>query len=289
MKVIFSDVDGTLLNSAHKLAPATIAAIQDAVREGITFVMATGKARGPWVRELRNDLGLTTDGFTINGPGVFIQGLLVCDSDSKPVQELLLSNAAVRQVNAFCAEHQISVLAYGTGDRLLCTETDKYTDIAYEYNEPPPEAVGRAQMDLLGTEEGQANVHKMLLIGDEPKLAALRAQLEEETRGSMALTKAMDGMLELLPPGASKATGVAAAMKLMGVSPADCMAMGDGENDLEFLRLVRQGGGVAVAMRNAVHLTQAEASVVVSSNDEDGAAEAIRRFALGEEEAKRRS
>lgn len=61
-----------------------------------------------------------------------------------------------------------------SGDRLLCTETDKYTDIAYEYNEPPPEAVGRAQMDLLGTEEGQANVHKMLLIGDVSALSRSR-------------------------------------------------------------------------------------------------------------------
>eukprot|EP00287_Rhodomonas_sp_CCMP768_P008190 CAMPEP_0196742954 /NCGR_PEP_ID=MMETSP1091-20130531/49847_1 /TAXON_ID=302021 /ORGANISM="Rhodomonas sp., Strain CCMP768" /LENGTH=57 /DNA_ID=CAMNT_0042089153 /DNA_START=3 /DNA_END=172 /DNA_ORIENTATION=+ len=57
----------------------------------------------------------------------------------------------------------------------------------------------------------------MILLGPEPKLAGLRAELEAVTADKMAVTKAMDGMLEILPPGASKASGVAHAMELLGV------------------------------------------------------------------------
>jgi hypothetical protein len=41
--------------------------------------MATGKARGRWVGMMRKQMGLEQEGWTLNGPGVFIQGLLVCN------------------------------------------------------------------------------------------------------------------------------------------------------------------------------------------------------------------
>ncbi len=64
---------------------------------------------------LRQSIGLSPDGWTLNGPGVFIQGLLVCDADGNIVQRTLLSNDVVRRMNAFAEERGVSVIAYTTG------------------------------------------------------------------------------------------------------------------------------------------------------------------------------
>lgn len=70
--------------------------------------------------------------------------------------------------------------------------------------------------------------------------------------------------------------GVEWLLKRLGVDPERCMAIGDGENDVEMLRLC----GLGVAVGNAGAAARAVADVVVESNDDDGVAEAISRFVL---------
>ena len=66
-------------------------------------------------------------------------------------------------------------------------------------------------------------------------------------------------------------------VKGLQVAPAEAMACGDAENDVEMLGLV----GLGVAMGNANPLARAAANVVVGTNDEDGVAEAVQRYVLG--------
>lgn len=62
----------------------------------------------------------------------------------------------------------------------------------------------------------------------------------------------------------------------MGVAPADVLALGDGENDVEMLSLV----GLGVAMGNAGSKARAVSQDVMSTNDEDGVAQAIEKYVL---------
>ena len=96
VKAIITDVDGTLFNSHHSLGPDTRAAILLAMERGIPVVMATGKSRGPWVQQLRASLGLQGQSWNLNGPSVFIQGLMVCDSADRIVLMISGANGAVR-------------------------------------------------------------------------------------------------------------------------------------------------------------------------------------------------
>lgn len=62
----------------------------------------------------------------------------------------------------------------------------------------------------------------------------------------------------------------------LGIDPAACMALGDGENDVEMLRLC----GLGVAVGNAGPPALAASDAITSSNDEDGVARAVERFVL---------
>ncbi|CAI5948605.1 unnamed protein product, partial [Closterium sp. NIES-64] len=158
-----------------------------------------------------------------------------------------------------------------TGGARLCEERDEHTDRLIPYGEPIPEAVGPLE-DLIGI----TSIHKLILMADDDTLAALRPRLDAELGGRGSLITSVPGMLEVLPVGASKATGLATVLDMMGLHPQQVMAAGDGENDIEMLQMV----GLGVAMANAGPSVKAVADHVSSSNDHDGLAAAVERFAL---------
>lgn len=83
---------------------------------------------------------------------------------------------------------------------------------------------------------------------------------------------------EILPSGVNKGTGVLRLLAHLGSIPAETMAIGDAENDIEMLQVV----AVGVAMGNAGEATKAAADFVVATCDCDGVAEAVRRFVFHE-------
>ena len=83
---------------------------------------------------------------------------------------------------------------------------------------------------------------------------------------------------EVFAPGVNKGSGVARLLEHLNVPTSETMALGDAENDVEMLRLV----GAGVAMGNANEAARTAADVVVGTSDQDGVAEAVRRFVFGE-------
>jgi hypothetical protein len=87
-------------------------------------------------------------------------------------------------------------------------------------------------------------------------------------------------MAQVTNGGCSKARALAALASSHGLTLADCVAVGDGENDLELLREVGAAGGAGVAMGQAPPAVRAAAGHAVAGNDADGVAEAVARFVL---------
>jgi hypothetical protein len=85
------------------------------------------------------------------------------------------------------------------------------------------------------------------------------------------------GLVDIVHPEVSKATGVAAVVAELGITREEVMACGDNLNDLEMLNFA----GTAVVMGNAeARLREIPGAYVTASNDDDGVALAIERFVL---------
>eukprot|EP00271_Cylindrocystis_brebissonii_P021249 TRINITY_DN7481_c0_g2_i1.p1 TRINITY_DN7481_c0_g2~~TRINITY_DN7481_c0_g2_i1.p1 ORF type:complete len:148 (-),score=25.52 TRINITY_DN7481_c0_g2_i1:421-864(-) len=118
---------------------------------------------------------------------------------------------------------------------------------------------------------------QLLLMGDDAVLAALRPRLSALLGDTAELVTALNGMLEVLPAGASKAKGVAWVLDYLGGLPAtELMAIGDGENDIEMLQMARVG----VAMGNAGPVVKRAANQFTDSNDDEGFAKAVETFVM---------
>lgn len=261
--VIATDVDGTLLDSQQQMSERTERALRLAMEQGVKVVLATGKARGPWVPEIMERLQLDC-------PGVFLQGLMVYSADGTVLYERTLEDEVARDVINEAVSRDMTLVAY-CGERILCAETNVHTDRLIGYGEPIPEAVG-ALSDVLGT----IPIHKLLFMADDATLAVLRRDLEARLAGRATLVTALHGMLEVLPLGASKANGLQRVLAQLGAHESTVLAAGDGENDTEMLRMV----GLSVAMGNASTQLKQEAHYVTESNDQDGLAQAVERFVL---------
>ncbi|KAG2437621.1 hypothetical protein HYH02_011260 [Chlamydomonas schloesseri] len=267
IRLIVTDVDGTLLDSNQQLTPEVLQAVKEARGLGVPLVLATGKARGPWTADVLPRLELDT-------PGVFMQGLIVYDSQGRILYERRLAEDVTRDCVALAAKLGVTLTAY-CGDRILCAATDNHTDRLLFYNEPPPEPVGDLGAAVSGS--GGIAVHKMIFMADQDSIDALRPAAETLLAGRASLTTALTGMLEVLPLGCSKGTGVSWLLDWLGVAPEHVLALGDGENDVEMLQLA----GLGVAMGNAGPKARAAADVVLErDNDQGGVADAIERFVL---------
>ena len=274
VRLVVSDLDGTLLCRNHTVGEGTRGAIDAMERRGVPLIVATGKSRQGALNSLEADLGRRL----ITGPsamgGVFLQGLITYGPGGELLRELSLPKGIVAEVLAYAKEHNLCCIAYQR-DELLCAEESDLTRVLGGYREPMPVGVGDLRAALLSS--GATPTSKLLFIADAKTIAAKRARLEDILSGEAEVTQAIPEMLEVLPLGGNKGAGVAILLDHLGFDRREVMAMGDGENDLEMLQSV----GLGVAMANAVPQLKAVASAVVErSNEEGGAAEAIRTFVL---------
>ncbi len=268
IKLIAIDVDGTLLNNEHQLTERTEKALRAALEKDIRVILATGKTRRS-VEALLAQLNLTD-------PGIYVQGLTTYAGDGALLTQQVLSPVIVRQVLTFAEDRGFTVALY-SGARILARKRNPQIDaLTIPFHEPPAEEVGPLQNVL-----SAVAVNKVVALGDARRVKSLRWQLSMQLNGTVRLMQAgVPEMVEVLPPGGSKGAALKTLLNELSIPAENVLAIGDAENDIELLKLA----GIGVAMGNASPVVKAAADYVTASNDEDGAAQAIERFVLADEQ-----
>ena len=116
------------------------------------------------------------------------------------------------------------------------------------------------------------------------KVQALFANMDERAAAwkelselkELELVGSLSYNIEINAAGVNKGTALVALGKMLGIPRESIMACGDGDNDVHLLREV----GFGVAMANAQPQVKEAADYITASNDEDGVACAIEKFAL---------
>ncbi|KAG6388008.1 hypothetical protein SASPL_153205 [Salvia splendens] len=270
---IFCDMDGTLLNSKSQISSSTAEALKEASSRGVKVVIATGKSR-PAVMSIFKKAGLAgKDGIISElSPGVFVQGLLVYGRQGREIFRKNLEPTVCREALLYSLEHKIPIIAF-TEDRCLTLFEHQLVDSLHTvYNEPKAEIIPSVEQLMAGVE-----IQKLLFLDTAEGVAGtIRPYWAEATGDRASVVQAQPDMLEIVPLGTSKGGGVKILLDHLGATPDEVMAIGDGENDVEMLQLASLG----VALSNGSEKAKAVANVIGISNDEDGAADAIYRYAF---------
>ncbi|MCW2702010.1 MAG: HAD-superfamily hydrolase, subfamily [Blastococcus sp.] len=265
-KLVATDLDGTLLNSAGEVTARTRAALEACWDAGIPVVGVTG--RGP---RLLDSVRVALDG---RGIAVLAQGGFVVDLERDEV----LRTVGLPRDEAAAVIARIEEVA---GDLIVAVEdaaeqaqargvADGPLRVQHGFNWPYPEPA-----HLLPRHEvlPEGSVLKAFLRSStlgQDELLALAQQVVDPAQAEV--THAGLGFIEVLPPGITKATGLAIALERYGVGFGDVLVFGDMPNDLPMITAVAAAGGRAVAVANAHPAVRAATSAVTSGHDADGVA-----------------
>jgi len=271
-RLVASDLDGTLLTSAGEVSPRTRAAIDACRAAGIPFVGVTG--RGPRLLDsVRAALGGT-------GIAVLAQGGYVVDLDSNQVLRTVGMSRDDATAVIGAIEEVSGELVVAVEDAAEQAEALRPLRVQHGFDWPYPEPA-----HLLPR-------HEVLPVGAVLKVFLRSPRLGEDELLRLArgvvdpavaeLTHAGLGFIEVLPPGVTKATGLAVALQQHGVGFQDVLVFGDMPNDLPMIGAVDDAGGRSVAMANAHPQVLAAAATTTSGSDADGVARYVEAvLALG--------
>ena len=259
-KVVATDLDGTVVRSDGTISARTRAALVAARESGAFVAIVTGRPPR-WLDGIAESTGHEGVAICANGALVYdLRTLQVTDSHPLPsdVVRVLINDlrASVPGV-AFAVERVDGQFAHEP-DYHPRWEPEASTivgDLEAVFDRPISKLLGRVE----GT-------------GSDDLLEIARAVVGE---GVANLThSSIDGLLEVMAYGVTKATALEQVVGRHGHAAPDVVAFGDMPNDLEMLAWA--GHGVAVA--NAHPDVLAVADEVTLSNDEDGVAVVLERL-----------
>ncbi|MET9834376.1 HAD family hydrolase [Streptomyces sp. NPDC006385] len=257
--MIATDLDGTLLRSDESVSPRTRDALAAATAAGAAHIVVTGRAV-PWTRHILDDLGY-------HGLAVCGQGAQVYDAGE---HRLLTSVTLDRQL----AGVALAKIEAEVGPLFLAASRDGLDgDVlvgpGYAVMGALPSTPFTDASDLWTAPLNKIYIQHPKLSDDELAEAARQA-----AGGFVTVAMAGEGIVELLPLGLSKATGLSLAARRLGMKAADTIAFGDMPNDIPMFAWAAHG----VAMANAHEELKAVADEVTSSNEEDGIATVLERL-----------
>jgi Cof subfamily protein (haloacid dehalogenase superfamily) len=266
--LIASDVDGTLLDDDEKVTARTRAAVNAAVDAGVQFVLATGRPPR-WVQPVVDALGFAPMAVCANGAVIYDP------SADRILSARTLSADALREL----AEIATRVIP-GAGlavERVGSSAHDAATpqfvsSPGYEHAWLNPDNTEVSIEDLLAAPAVKLLIRKAGALSSD--MAAALAE-HVGTQGDITYST-NNGLVEVVPLGVSKATGVEELAHPLGITAEDIVAFGDMPNDVPML----QWAGLGVAMGNAHPAAVAAADEVTAANTDDGVARVLERWWL---------
>ncbi len=263
-KIVASDLDGTLLNPEHTLSPFTREVLQRLHQQGKYFVFATGRHHID-VASIREKVGIPALMITSNGARVHDE------NDNQIFSKNLDPEIVKTAIDMVKDDETVTIHIYRENDWLLNRvdedlakfhQDSGFTFSVFDPENPPLEDVAkvffiRHDNDYLSEYENRFNA----TFGE---------------RASVAFSTPY--CLEIMAEDVSKGGALAAVAKLKNLDLDDCIAFGDGMNDVEMLQAAKKG----LIMGNAHHRVKATLpnNEVIGTNEEEAVAHYLENLLL---------
>jgi hypothetical protein len=265
VRLLASDVDGTLVRSDGTVSAASRDALRRAADAGLLVAYVTGRPPR-WLHEIADHTGHT--GIAVAGNGAVLYDLRT----ETVIRAHLLTPTLLAELTAdlrtafpgvrFGLEYGMN-FGYERGyfhDWRISPSHDR------RGNPIPPPQVG--ELSELVHQPAMKLLAKDLAVDADTFLAS--ALVVVGSRATVT-TSSRTGLLEIAAAGVTKASGLADLAATHGIGPREVVAVGDMPNDVPML----QWAGRAYAVANAHPSVLAVADEVLPSNDDDGVATLI--------------
>ncbi|MBV9595103.1 MAG: HAD family hydrolase [Actinobacteria bacterium] len=259
VRLLATDLDGTLVGSDGLVSANNRAALQRAAAAGLLVVFVTGRPPR-WLGEIGDATGHT--GIAVASNGAVLYDLAADRTVSEHVLSPELMRVLTSELRAAFPAVYFGV-EYGTN---FGHEPGYRHD--WEISPSHDRRGNPMQPPLVAALEDVIARPAVKLLAKDREADPDRFWHDASTllAGRASVTHASSyGLLEIAPPGVTKASGLAEVAASHGIGPEEVAAVGDMPNDLPML----QWAGTSYAVANAHPAVLAAADHVIGSNDED--------------------
>lgn len=244
--VIYTDLDGTLLNNSKEVSNENKEFINYFIENGGKFSIATGRAFEATEKYIK--------GVNIDIPAIVYNGGVIYDCvKRKAIREKFLEREKMNVVNKINADYD------NLGIEIYCG-TDVYIFKNHKISERPATRLLKMIYDL------PANLfdlqwNKILLVGEVEKMDSIQNELK--INYDICAVRSGDKFLEILPDKTSKGHALSEIISMFGFDKNKVIAVGDDMNDAEML----QECGIAFCPENASNSVKKYADVIIDDNE----------------------
>ena len=280
IKVIASDMDGTLLNDDHQLDERTAEAIRLACREGIRFIITTGRNFYQAMEQLQ--------GHELNCDYILASGAEVRNADRQIVSRIAMDYGLCKEVQRELRKWPVSVIFstdaydYRLGTAQMVEESIRQQLKVFHLNMEEEELLKmpvydrirkrtRAIADFDELEREKIRIYKIFLFSDNIQMLQ---EIDKALSGNdrIAAAASFETNLEITDVRAQKGPVLKTYIESLGCRMEEVMALGDSMNDYSMLSM---DFGATVAVANAMPQILDTAKYITKSNQELGVAWAI--------------
>ena len=253
-KIIFTDIDGTLLDSKSQVPKKTAEFMHQLNNENNIPVVLVSARMPSGMRGIRAELG-------VHSPMVCYGGGYILDEKEQCIFNQTLEGDMVKELLELMQslpEISINIYSY---DNWYVYEKDKWVCQEEEITGIQATVLEEESVEKTGA---FFEVHKFLCMGEPQKIEELEQKIKESF--PVAVCRSKPTYLEIMPKQVSKGNALAVLGDYYKITREEMVAFGDGENDIEMI----QYAGKGVAMANGVRMLKEAADSITLSNDEEG-------------------
>ena len=271
IRLIALDMDGTTFNSRKEITNRTRRTIAEAVERGIQVIPATGRPKSYLPQEIMSIPGVHYAS-TSNGASIIDM------NKEEPLYEDLIPAERMPDIIRRIKDLPVIIELFYKGacycDRSTLPVIEQILqERPSVQNGQAPEIYEDGIFDRLL--QDPFPVEKVHLIFSDLKI---RKEIMDfyQKENILDVTSAFAENLELTSKTATKSNALLRLAGILGISQEETMAIGDSFNDLDMLG----AAGTSVAMGNAEPEIKETADLITKTNDEDGVAWAIEKYAF---------
>lgn len=266
LKIAFTDIDGTLLNSERECSDMLKEQVARITENDVPFILISSRMPSA-MTHLQEDLAI--EGL----PMICYNGGLVL-VDGEVVDDISIAPTILEDIEALNPEGKFHISLYNNDDWYV-PDMDFWAK-REENNTKVTPIVKNTKAVIADWAEKGLGAHKVMLMGDKEYMDYAYSEIGKLHGDKLHLYRSKDTYIEIANKNISKLTGIEnlLACKYPKFTLENCIAFGDNYNDIEMLKAVKMG----VAVGNAKEEVLLIADAVSDINKKDGVAKAIKQY-----------
>lgn len=282
IKLIVSDMDGTLFNSSQEISPYNLGAIQSALKNGVQFMIATGRSM--------EAMQPTIDKYNLQCGLILMNGAEIRDENHNIIHTINIDNSKIKAF-ATRLEEMGYIPEYMTNDgsQICATEEKMILNMGYRmlcldrtHTLTLEEAIEKGKtshfMSILSRNDSveemlskNLEIRKIVVFNPNREMNAKNREILRKEFPEFAIVSSYPENIEINAAAAQKGYGLEQAIEKMGIAKKEVAVFGDGLNDISMFEVFPN----SFAPVNAEPEVKEKAKEIIPSNNDDGVGKKI--------------